>query len=322
MLFTPQQFNVLEALRYYTPNAAFLPCKTFINICAEHGIGTEGVQNRDWLLDILDKLGVVIHFPNMYYLDDYVLNPRWLTHGVYTLMYKQQAKLTDREVVEILRNKPISDENGNTLDYPPDKCAFITKAMQEFKLCYLLPHDHNTLIIPELLPTDQPRNIPFEQFKQGALAFEFVFRGFLPRHVMPELIVNRHEEIVKQIVWQRGVALKHKTYNAQALLQVDYHERVLFIWVRGRDAKEYLSLLNDEVLKILGRLELDYDERVELPLAACVDKHISFDKLEKVDYRQLLNSVRNGIYTFSGKHNIYDLKKSWELLWQRQTLST
>lgn len=126
---------------------------------------------------------------------------------------------------------------------------------------------------------------------------------------MPELIVNRHEEIVEQIVWQRGALLSSKQYQAEALVQVDYHERILSIWVQDRDAKDYLSLLNDEVLKIIGRLNLDYEERVELPVSACKDLQSDLFKLEKADYRQLLNSVRNGIYIFSGKHNIYDLNK-------------
>lgn len=308
MLFTKEQFGVLETLCRFSPQAAFLPQQKFIDICTEHGIGMEGVQNRDWLLDILDKLGVVIHFPQLAYLDEYVLNPRWLTHGVYTLMYKQQARLSLKDAVAVLRDKPISDENGYVLDYPSDKCRFVLDAMQQFKLCYPLPCDCNTLIIPELLPTDSPREIPFA--KTGGLAFEFVFRGFLPRHIMPELIVNRHEEIVNQIVWQRGVLLQHRAFKAQALLQVDYHERVLTIWVQGLDAKDYLSVLNDEVLKILGRLDLDYEERVELPISAVINPQPgTFVYFEKADYRQLLNSVSNGMYTFSGKYNIYDLKK-------------
>jgi hypothetical protein len=198
-------------------------------------------------------------------------------------MYKQQARLTEQDVVTILCNKPINDENDNKLNYPPDKCRFIMDAMQEFKLCYPLPSNRKTLIIPELLPTAQPKNTLLE--KQGALVFEFVFRGFLPRHIMPELIVNRHEEIVRQIVWQRGVLLKSKQYQAQALLQVDYHERVLSIWVHERDAKDYLSLLNDEVLKIIGRLDLDYEERVELPISACINHSTAVHTLEKADYR-------------------------------------
>lgn len=308
MLFTPQQFAVLKDLRRRSPQAAFLKHSEFNDICSEHGIGTEGELNRDWLLDILDKLGVVVHFPQLTFLDEYVLNPRWLTYGVYTLMYAKQPKLTEREIVGLLSREKVIDETGNALDYPKHKCRFIMDAMQQFKLCYPLPGDVKTLIIPELLPTDQPELIPFE--KQGALHFEFVFRGFLPRHVLPELIVNRHEEIDRQIVWQRGVLLQHKINHAQALVQVDYHERVLSIWVQGRNAKDYLGLLNDEVLKILGRLELDYKEWIALPVSACLSGRVLIREEEKAPYRQVLACAGKGDLTYTSESGLeYDLKR-------------
>jgi hypothetical protein len=111
---------------------------------------------------------------------------------------------------------------------------------------------------------------------------------------MPELIVNRHEEIVQQIVWQRGVLLSHGKHIAQALLEVDYHDRVLSIWIQGRDAKDYLSLLNDEVLKILKRLDLDYKEWITLPLSACINDEVPFESEEKAPYRQVLACARKG----------------------------
>lgn len=308
MLFSQDQFAVLEDLRGRSPKAAFLKHSEFNDICSRHGIGTEGVLNRDWLLEILDKLGVVVHFPQLTFLDEYVLNPRWLTYGVYTLMYSKQAKLTEAEIIRLLSQKQVSDEAGNVLDYPKDKCRFIMDAMRQFKLCYPLPSENHTLIIPELLPTDQPASIPFA--KPGALAFEFVFRGFLPRNILPELIVNRHEEIVDQVVWQRGVLLQHKKHQANALVQVDYHDRVLSIWVQGRDAKDYLGLLNDEVLKILKRLELEPEEKIALPLSACISDKRLIEKEEKASYRQILACAGNGGRTYiSERGDKYDLNQ-------------
>ena len=45
------------------------------------------------MLDIFDKLGIVMHFAKLPFLTDYVLNPRWLTYGVYTIMYSEEAKV-------------------------------------------------------------------------------------------------------------------------------------------------------------------------------------------------------------------------------------
>jgi hypothetical protein len=221
-------------------------------------------------------------------------------------MYHRQARLTDAEVIAVLHKQPIYTEKGELLEYPKDKCrTIIMDAMQEFKLAY--PLKRGTLIIPELLPSDQPSNIPFAQ-KVG-LAFEFVFRGFLPRHVMPELIVSRHEEIVGENVWQCGVLLANKTYQAQALAKVDYHDRVLSITVQGADAKDYLSLLNAEVVRILARLDLDYQEMIALPLAACRSNRLGLPE-EKAPYKQLWASANKGERSYTSPLGFdYDLGK-------------
>ena len=91
MKFSPAQFAVLEELRAYSPKKAFLPHTEFNAICAKHGVAETGELNREWLLKILDQLGVVIYFPQLTFLEEHVLNPRWLTHGVYTLMYAGKA---------------------------------------------------------------------------------------------------------------------------------------------------------------------------------------------------------------------------------------
>ena len=76
--FTKDQFSVLKAVRKRSLQNAFLKQTEFNSICDERQIGAEGVKN---LLDLFDKLGEVIHFPQMAGLDDFVLNPRWLTYG-------------------------------------------------------------------------------------------------------------------------------------------------------------------------------------------------------------------------------------------------
>ncbi|WP_374086178.1 COR domain-containing protein [Methylomicrobium lacus] len=309
MQFTQAQFEVLEELRQYAPGKAFLKHREFEDICAKHSVSKEGPQNRTWLLDILDKLGVVIHFPQLPCLEDYVLNPRWLTYGVYTLVYAQQSRLTESDVVQILSREKVTDNAGNQLDYPKEKCRFIMDAMQQFKLCYTLPYDRTTLIIPTLLPSDFDRTrLPFQ--KQGAVEFEFVFRGFLPRNIMPELIVNRHEEIDREMVWQHGVLLKSKYENAQTLIEVDYHHRVLSLWFQGEGRKEYLGIMRDEVLKILGRLELDYSEWIGLPVGALINPTTGLFKEEKAPYRQIVAHAKNGAHEFISESGCkYDLQK-------------
>ncbi len=261
-----------------------------------------------WFLDILDKLGVIIHFPQLPFMDGYVLNPRWLTYGVYTLMYGKRARLSTQDVIQILSQEKVIDEAGNVLDYPPAKCGLIMDAMREFKLCYSLPDKADTLIIPALLPANQPALV-FD--KTSALTSEFDFAVFLPRHIMPELIVKRHQEIEAEIVWQAGVVLAHRSLQARALLMVDYHARKLQVWVTGQQARDYLTLLRDEIETILQRIDIDCKEWITLPDAALLNvAQPGRSVLEKAPYSQLLAYSSRGAPEFiSETGRVYDVAK-------------
>ena len=268
--FTDAQFTVMQNLKQCSLKTAFLAHDDFRKICNKQQIASEGPQDQNWLLDLFDKLGVVIHFPQLARLDSYVLNPRWLTYGIYTLLYSEQARnskgvLSEAQVVDILQAKKVEDNQGNTLDYPTDKCGFVIDVMEEFKLCYRLGSDVRKFVIPDLLPSDRPV-LDFNKNKAGTLVFEFNFDGFLPRHVMPTLIVSRYDEIKHpNLVWQQGVILHNAYYACEALVQVDYHTRSLSMWVQGEQLGRYFTVIRDQITGILRRMEhLPYQEWIWL----------------------------------------------------------
>jgi hypothetical protein len=308
VMFTQSQFEVLQNLRKLTLSQSFLPKTDFELLCEKHGIGENATQGRRWLLDILDKLGVIIHFPQLPFADGYVLNPRWLTYGVYTLMYAKKARLEIEDVIRILSQEKVKDEAGNELSYPAEKCRLVMDAMHEFKLSYPLKGNAKAIIIPALLPAEQLQ-FPFK--KDLALAFEFSFEVFLPRHIMPELIVNRHQEIFEERVWQTGVHLKSATLNADSLIFVDYHARKLFLWILGPDAKDYLTIVRDDLYSILRRIDVEYKELVTLPEDARLSGALNVRPFaEKASYRQILALAARGQTEFTSESGeTYDISK-------------
>jgi GTPase SAR1 family protein len=327
--FTDEQFNVLKTVREQSPKQAFLSHEKFDQLCNANNIGQEGLSKQAFL-GLLDSLGEVIHFPDLARLDEYVLNPRWLTYGVYTLLYaeittEQKGQLCERDVIDILQNEKVKDEHGNVLDYPSSKCGFIIDAMTEFKLCYRLPSDSKRIVIPDKLPSEQPDiGVRFDVSKQATIAFEFVFEGFLPRHVMPSLIVTRNAEVVDELVWQNGVVLKSERHQALARVQVDYHDRILRLWIQGAGRREYLEVLTDEVNTILSRMEkLEYREMVVLPKIALPTGMLSLFKdeasAEKAPYKRLISEAKRGqVVTTSDSGKEYDLRKVMGLIMSEQ----
>ncbi|WP_339137698.1 MAG: COR domain-containing protein [Candidatus Electrothrix sp. GW3-4] len=319
---------VLDELSDRSGTESFLPKTDWLDLCADKGLAEQGDLNQAWLLDLFDKLGVIVHFPKLAALDSYILNPRWLTYGVYTLLYSKEARekqgRVDRdEIVRILSAAKVEDNLGNVLSYPEEKAAIIIQAMEQFKLCFPCRHEPDMIIIPALLDSDQPKH-GFD--KQDSLAFEFDFTGFLPRHIMPNFIVGRHDEIKEELVWQNGVVLQRKDESAEALVQVDYHDRKLALWLRGPKANDYFKILYDDLGRILERMpELRFKEFVIVPEASRIgDPPLSFrrsDQPIQANFRQLLAMEEKGRTEYDHEDGTFDLHKILQIM-PREARST
>ena len=84
----------------------YIPVETYEDICAEEDLKDPDL--RQSLLGLLHDLGVVIRFPG----DTQVLNPRWVTQGVYGL-------LTSEQLVKSLGQFDLKDVGG-ILDAIPE----------------------------------------------------------------------------------------------------------------------------------------------------------------------------------------------------------
>ncbi|MCI5162939.1 MAG: hypothetical protein D3917_13165, partial [Candidatus Electrothrix sp. AX5] len=215
--FSKAHLAVLDELTSLSGTESFLPKNDWLKLCADKGLAEHGDLNQAWLLDLFDKLGVIVHFPKLAALDSYILNPRWLTYGVYTLLYSKEAKekkgrLQESEIIRILSEAEVRDHLGNILSYPQEKAWIVLKAMKEFDLSFPCRHEPDSIVIPALLDSDQPEH---GFAKHDSLAFEFDFTGFLPRHIMPNFIVGRHDEIKGELVWQNGVVLQKQPKHTQ-----------------------------------------------------------------------------------------------------------
>jgi hypothetical protein len=312
---------VLNELTDRSGTESFLPKTDWLDLCADKGLAEQGDLNQAWLLDLFDKLGVIVHFPKLAALDSYILNPRWLTYGVYTLLYSKEAKekqgRVDRdEIVRILSAAKVEDNLGNVLSYPAEKAAIIIQAMEQFKLCFPCRHEPDSIVIPALLDSDQPKH-GFD--KQDSLAFEFDFTGFLPRHIMPNFIVGRHDEIKGELVWQNGVVLQRKDESAEALVQVDYHDRKLSLWLRGPKANDYFKILYDDLGRILERMpELRFKEFVIVPESSRIgDPPLHFHRSDQpiqANFRQLLAMEEKGRTEYDHEDGTFDLYKILQIM--------
>ncbi len=310
--FTQSHFAVWNDLKKASAKETFLSKEKYAEICREHGIQETGNLDQKWLLTLLDRLGEVIHFPNLPFLGSYLLNPRWLTYGVYHLLYsgkaqKRNGDLTDQMVAKILCDGEFRDNLGNALCYTPEQCRFIIDALEEFEIGFRM--EKHRLLIPALMPSDTPEH-GFD--KKGALAFDFDFSGFLPRHLIPGFIVQCHHDIDRNVdngrnsVWQKGVLLRSQDKDTTALAQADYHERRLSLWVRGKQASRYFWLLREKIFAMLKRMAgLKYTEWVHLP---------GGDQSRRADFLDLLPLEGDGEKFYKCKYGKFSLAEVLKIM--------
>ena len=267
--FTPEEFAVLGALRRHSSQETFFRKDRYEALCSE-----QGVTGQNDLLTLFDKLGLVIHFPDLPRLDAYLLNPRWLTYGVYQLIDRGEARVSEKSAIQHLSASTMTDNQGKPLQYPSERCGFLLDAMVQFKMAY--PLENKEYVIPNLLSSDEPQ-LTFPE--EGARAFRFRFEGLLPPQLLPQLIVQHYGEIHDNTVWRQGVLL-HTSISggATALLRADAYDRTLTLWVAGTGLQEYFAVLYYDAKSILASMpELPYEEEVRLPVSARVEQELGLN---------------------------------------------
>ncbi|MFM6332061.1 MAG: COR domain-containing protein, partial [Dolichospermum sp.] len=208
------------------------------------------------LMELLHQLGIVLNFRDDFGLNNIpVLNPEWVTNGVYKilndnlLMTKYRGMLTLQELKRILDNSK----------YPDDKPKFIIKMMEKFELCF--PVDNiDGYLIPDLLPKEEPATGEWE----NVLAFQYHY-NILPSSIISRFIVRMHHQADKKTWWRSGIALKYR--KNRALLKSDQEDRKIFIFISGSDftRRDLLSMIRSQFHSIHQTIHLEAKEKVPIP---------------------------------------------------------
>jgi internalin A len=201
----------------------FLSFDEYRRECAKMGEKEEAAQ--DSLAFYLHTLGIVLNYRNDPRLrDTHVLNPHWVTNGIYKIinsdkLEKQKGEIHFSDIAAILDRKK----------YPPAMHQFIIGLMKKFDLCFSFPGDECRYLIPELLDKQQPAEA--DEFPpRECLNFQYHY-PVLPEGLLPRFIVRTHVLSEGEKRWRTGVILKFD--GCRALVKADVQDRKVFISVSG-----------------------------------------------------------------------------------------
>ncbi|HEX5731603.1 MAG TPA: COR domain-containing protein [Blastocatellia bacterium] len=236
--------------------ADYIPIEKYLDICDEEKLKDPDIRKS--LLEMLHVLGTVIRFPG----EMQVLNPRWVTQGVYGLLTSKQlveaqGEFDMKDVGKILNVLPDAKSR-----YPQHTHQRLIDVMKHFELCFEFTDRTGHYLIPRHLHDNEPDS-PWDE--TDALKFQYHYPETLPNAVISRFIVRMNRYIYNQNYWKNGVFL-HSPEN-QAKIKADMIDRKIFISVIGRKQtrRAFLAIILSAFDVINGNYKIEIDRKIPVP---------------------------------------------------------
>lgn len=239
-------------------------------ICQTDGETDYGAQ--DSLAVHLHSLGIALNYKDDPRLrDTHVLNPHWVTNGIYTLLNADELAHNKGELEATCLSRNLDPQN-----YPAERHGFLLELMRKFELCFRFEEDEHRYLIPDLLDKQQPAAAA-EFDPAECLNFRYAY-PILPEGLLPRFIVRTHVLSEHQLRWRTGVILNFE--GNRALVKADPQDRCVSISVDGPMAsrRRLLAVIRSDFERIHRSFKFTPKELVPVPGHPDVT----------VDYKELL----------------------------------
>lgn len=225
----------------------------YLDICTKHNIMQNSLQ--DGMLNWFKDLGVAYSFSTDLQ-NLHVLNPEWLTNGIYRLILRtpENGFLHHRTIRETLKTRNPRDSMPEKI-YTAQETEFILHVMRTFEI------SHNLGNGIELIPMKMKKTPPeaIESFsKTDALHLRWK-ASYLPVNLIHRLMIRKVDELDKNCVWRTGG--KFLGYQCTALAEMN--DTSLDLYVTGPyDRRQYMQEFRTEILRILNALNIQAEEMI------------------------------------------------------------
>ena len=224
-------------------------------LCASLGEPDESKQ--DSLAVILHALGVALNYADDLRLrDTTILNPRWVTNGLYTLLRDAArddgtGELHLKDVQQVLPKET------------PAMQRYMVELMRRFELAFPLNEAGDRWLVPQRLADQQPK-LTDEWQGSNVTRLRYHYTT-LPKGLLPRFITRTYPLSEGQHRWVNGVILEES--GCRALVRADHAERLVTVVVSGEpsERRRLLGLIRADFQRIHGDIEgLNPREEIEL----------------------------------------------------------
>lgn len=233
-------FQIKAALEKLQQQMQCIPYQAYIDICEKQKFTEQEMQEN--LLQLLHDLGSTIHFKDPDTADSYILEPRWITCGLYRIT--TSGKIAANNGVLLLKDlgEVLNPEKDQA--YSEKKHRYLIELMKKFNLCYQL--DEKSVLIPQLLHKKN-ENSGFAD--ADALQFQIQY-NYLDESLMPRFIVAMNDELVLDKSDSNCIVLSNQELSCTALVEADYDNDSIFIKVDGERKRDYFTKIRKALYEI------------------------------------------------------------------------
>lgn len=283
----------------------FLTYRQYVGICENFGEADPSAQSD--LAGILHTLGLALYFGNDPRLHDTrVLNPGWVTGGVYSVIRSNSVGENDGQLSVSDMSFVLQEaEEQNVIkacDYPLETHRFILELMRAFQLCYAnedrrqtpcrsdctqnfdsevqMENSENILyLVPELLPEFEPEMEQLWEKAPVRLRYKY---EVLPPGLLPRFIVRTHALSDGSPHWRHGVVLRHADSLALIRAETDRPELQVFSEGGVEETRQVLIAIVRRELESL-HVEFKMQPTEELELTGESDQWIGVKALCEIE---------------------------------------
>lgn len=264
----------------------YITYEDYERLCKDENV-TEEISQRT-LIGFLHDLGVVLNFQDDPRLEDtHVLNPEWVTNGVYKILNDRQLIIDNKGILSRQDLKRILDRKR----YPHNKHIFIINMMRKFELCFALDgSDDKRFLIPDLLPKEEPYTGEW----LNALAFEYHY-NVLPHSIISRFIVRMNNYIHQHTYWRNGVVLVYEGNNL-ALVKADREDKKIFIRIAGSlssQRRAFLAIVRshfEHIHKTIPGIQI----KEKVPLPDCPEVVVDYQHLLTLEWKRVATFIPEG----------------------------
>jgi internalin A len=264
-------FKLKEELqkRWKEQQTNYLDYADFEQVCTLVGVADK--ERQRIMARNLHRLGLALNYGDDERLrDTTVLNPHWVTDGIYLLLREAPNERAELSLEAACRRLPKEDTR---------RVMFLIRLMQKYDLAFPLKEDEQLWLVPQALADSQPVLDPEWQGEATRLRWTY---AALPEGLVPRFITRTHTLSEGLSRWLNGTLLE--LGQARAVVRADVTDRRITAAILGPevDRQRLAGTIQTEMRSLNAEIR-GLDPLEELQLQRTPEVWVPVTGLEKAE---------------------------------------